>query len=127
MSRNRLLTISITVLLFVTPVLVQGNGVKITKNRAEEIANNEAVKLGYDVKTMVMKASHYNTPSNEYLPVENNEDYYADIRDKLKNKEYWAIYFRPDPEKVGKGHKGGDLCVFLDASSGEILAVLRGK
>lgn len=93
----------------------------IIENKAIEIANKEAKKIGYDIESMNVKTAHYKTPSNEYLP-DSEEKYYVDRRSKLENKEYWAIYYF-DP----KLKKGGDICIFIDSSSGEVITSVRGK
>lgn len=87
-----------------------------------EIAENEAVKLGYDLKEMGMNMSFHETPWNEYFPEDCHCDYCSLRKDILKNKRYWAVYFYP----LSLNIRGGDVCFFIDAS-GVLLTTYRGK
>jgi len=98
-----------------------------TKEKAIEIANIESKSLGYDLGILSVKATKYNTPWNEYLPKDSNDTYYVEKIDKLKNREYWAVYYYPDREKVGVGYKGGDFCIFIDTSTREIVTYILWK
>lgn len=98
-----------------------GNNMQIPENRAIEIANNEAKKLGYSIEVMQVKVTHYNTPLNEYVS-DSEEEYHAKIRSKLKNKGYWTVYYSNQNFK-----KGGDLCIFIDSSNGGVITYIRGK
>ena len=100
---------------------------KITEKKAIEIANEEAIKLGYDIKSMDIKITKYNTPWNEYIPKDSKSEYIIERLNKLKNKEYWAVYYYYDFKKIGMIYKGGDLCIFVDAKTGEIITTYRGK
>ncbi len=91
-----------------------GTNTRITEDKAIELANKEGKKLGYDVDSMRVKATHYTTPSNPYLS-DSDDRYTLERRDKLKNKEYWAVYY-VNP----KFTKGGDLCIFIDSNTGEV-------
>lgn len=99
----------------------------ITEDGAIKIANNEALKLGYDLKIMSLEANKFSTPWNNCLPKDSIDEYYVEKKDKLKNREYWAIYYYPDLKKVGTGYKGGDFCIFVDANSGEVITYIRWK
>ncbi len=94
---------------------------RITKEKAIEIANSEAEKLGYDVESMSVEATKYSNPWNEYVPKDNKE--YAAERNQLKNKQYWAVYYAP----MGKHIKGGDLCIFVDYNTGMVITKIRWK
>lgn len=98
-----------------------GNNMQIIENKAIEIANKEAKNLGYDIESMTVKATHYKSPLNEYIS-DSKEEYYVERKSKLENKEYWAIYYF-DP----KFKKGGDICIFIDSSNGEMITSIRGK
>lgn len=98
-------------------------GMKISKHKAIAIANEEAEKLGYDIKLLITRATKYNTPWNEYLPENSQSDYDIERINKLKNKEYWAVYYFLNR----MGHKGGDICIFVDANTGEIITDARWK
>jgi len=48
-----------------------------------------------------------------------------DIETKLqhrKSQDYWAVYYGPLKEQLG-----GDLWVFVDRQTGEVLGTIRGK
>lgn len=112
---------AITIVTLFANIIAYGNDMRIVENMAIEIANKEAKKLGYNIESMTVRASHYKSPLNEYIS-DSKEEYYVERRGKLKNKEYWAIYYS-DP----KFNKGGDICIFVDSSNGEIITSIRGK
>ena len=103
-----------------------GGDMEITKDKAIEIANKEAKKLGYDIESMNIKITKHNTPWNEYLPKESETEYDVERKKQLTNKEYWAVYYYPKQEK-NYPILGGDICIFVDSSSGEIITNIRGK
>ena len=90
----------IVILTFSMISRANGNGMQIIEDRAIEIANKEAKILKYSIEAMRVKATHYNTPLNEYLS-DYDEEYYVERRNKLKGKGYWAIYYyNPKFKKV---------------------------
>ena len=99
----------------------------ISYEQAIEIAGKEALRLGYDIKSMELQeiSKHYD-PWNNYLPRKSNSEYVLLRRDKLKGKEYWAVYYGRR-RKPGRRGKGGGICVFIDSATGEILTTYRGK
>lgn len=99
----------------------------ITKEQIIEIANKEAIMLGYDTKIMDIKVTKYNTPWNDYLPKDCNSDYCIERQNKLMNKEYWAVYYYYKPKQAEESYKGGDLCIFVNANNGDIITIYRGK
>jgi hypothetical protein len=121
------LIISIVMLFQHVTIRAYGVDMKVSKDEAIEIANRESKRFGYDKETMNVEATKYNTPWNEYLPKNSNEKYYVERMNKLNNREYWAVYYYPNPEKVGIGYKGGDFCIFVDANTGEIITDIRWK
>jgi hypothetical protein len=112
---------------------VYGDDFKINKIEAIGIAENEAKRLKFDVDSMNMEISLWNTSTNKYLPYESVDDYSLEQKNKLKDKVYWAVYLNPrlkgNLEKDGfvTVTLGGDICIFIDAHTGEILAEIRGK
>ena len=118
--------IYVALMFFYATVEVYGNDMKIIKEKAIGIANKEAKKLGYDVESMNIKITKYNTPWNEYLSKESKTEYDIERKKRLTNKEYWAVYYYPKPQK-DQVMKGGDICIFVDANNGEIITNIRWK
>ena len=92
----------------------------ISKHKAILIANNEVNQYGLNVNALKVEATKYNTPWNKYLPKDNKA--YDNDRNKLKDREYWAVYYHNPIYK-----KGGDLCIFIDANSGNVISKIRWK
>ena len=120
-------TICLCIIFSCTSISANRNTMKITKNKAIELADIEAKKLGYDISIMNTRVDEYSTPWNEYLPKESNDQFSIEKKNKLKNKKYWAVYYYPNREKVGLGYKGGDFCIFIDSTTGEIITDIRWK
>lgn len=108
-------------------VKASGDHMKITKKQAIKIATIEAKRLNYNVESIDLKISKHNTPWNEYLPQNSKSEYDIERQNKLQNREYVAIYYSLKPERKGEIIKGGDLCVFVDLNTGEIITIIRGK
>ncbi len=102
-----------------------GGDMEITKKEAIKIANKEVIKLGYDVKSMDVWISKYNTPWNAYLPKDSKSEYHIERQNKLKGKKYWAVNHTPKPSTGIV--LGGNVCIFVDANNGEIITSIRGK
>lgn len=85
---------------------------------AVEIAKQKAIQLGYDIKNMVIDIDSKNTIWKRYSL--NNKD--PEVIEKLGNKEYWAIHFELKEINI----HDGDLWVFVDKDSGEVLYTLKG-
>lgn len=100
----------------------------VTKRMAFENANMELAKIGeYEIKNMQVEISKHNSPYSEYLPKDSVDEYALQVIKKLKNKEYWAIYYYPIEGENGSLQSGGDLCIFIDARSGGVISVVRYK
>jgi hypothetical protein len=105
---------------------VGAEGMKITNEQAMEIANKEAMRLGYDTKLMDVEIALGNVPWNKFFPKESASEYVRERQNKLKGKEYWAVWYHPS-QGIGDLVKGGDVCIFIDSKTGEILTNYRGK
>jgi hypothetical protein len=110
---------------------VYGGNEKIKRDDAVKIAENEALRLGYEkADSMDLVVAWYNTSSNHYLTYQQVDEYSLEKKNKLKNKEYWAVFFSPRGEEKD-GYfittLGGNICIFIDAMTGEILTEIRGK
>lgn len=100
-------------------------GIEISKEKAIEIGNKEAARMGYDLNKMSMDFSKYDTPWNVYIPKDTKSNYFLAQQEKLKNKTYWAVHYYPNPEFPY--HTGVDIYIFIDALTGEILSVIMGR
>jgi len=100
---------------------ILGDGTKISNGKALSIAQKEAKKLGYQTESMDVEATLYKTHWNRILPKDSTDEYYLERQDKLKGRIYWAVYFSPS------GSLGGDVCIFVDSTTGEILTDYRGE
>jgi hypothetical protein len=114
-------------LLLLTAIEMYGDNLSITKDNAISIANKKVTELGYDIKSMDVEVSLNNTPWNECLPQYSGEPALDKMREKLVNKEYWFVYYSPKPQGKNDRIFGGDLCIFIDSKTGEIIMYLRGK
>ena len=92
-----------------------------------EIANKAINKLGYDTAAMEMELIFHEHPWNVFFPKESMSKYVVVRRNKLANKKYWAVYFYKTVKKDGPIYKGGDVCIFINAKTGDILTTYRGK
>jgi hypothetical protein len=98
---------------------------QISKEEVSKIANKVAKDLGYDVENMILKADEKNTEWKEYVAYIKGMP--PAFEAKLKDRVYWAVYFQPipdpDPNIV---LVGGDLWVFIDANTGEVITHIKG-
>jgi hypothetical protein len=100
-----------------------GQPAKISKEQAIVIANDEVKKLEYEIANMGVKATIHNEPWNPYLPKDSTSQYIKERKDKLSGKQYWAVYYSPkDPLRIG-----GDVCIFIDSQTGDVVTSYRGK
>ena len=102
-----------------------GHCTELPKEKVIEIAKKAARDLGFDLKKMTMEADENNTKWKKEFPSLENAP--GHIGKKVKDKKYWAVYFEPfppsDPNTV---QLGGDLWVFIDANTGEVLTYWKG-
>lgn len=110
-------------LLFLTAIEMYGDNLSTTKDNAISIANKKAIELGYDIKSMDVEVSLNNTPWNECLPQYSGEPALDKMREKLVNKQYWAVSY----SLKGANIAGGNVCICIDSKTGEIITHLRGK
>jgi hypothetical protein len=103
-----------------------GSGDMISQDKAVEIANEEITILGYNLKNMEIRVSFHENPWNEYLPRNDTSKYVSVRKNKLEDKKYWAVYYFVKT-KNDQITVGGDVCIFIDANTGEIITNYRGK
>ena len=92
------------------------------KEKAIKLSHDTATALGYKLVDMNSKVSFYDKPWNEFFTKEDNSEYCSDRKKILEGKSYWAVYFYPK-----QNGKGGDICIFIDVASGQVLTMYRGK
>jgi hypothetical protein len=123
------LRLSLILLLGCCPWSVANAG-EISKEKLGELVGVEAVRLGYNLEEMEMDLDGGERRWNEYQLFlaghemkEESKRYLDSIRSRLAGKKYRAAYFHPkDPLTLG-----GDLFIFIDAFTGDVLANFRGK
>jgi hypothetical protein len=91
--------------------------------RMKQVADQEAVKLGYDINNMGVELDVANSQWKKYSAMQRG---LPENISKISGKDFIAVYYFPipSPDKV---MLGGDLWVFLNRGSGEVITVLRGK
>jgi hypothetical protein len=90
---------------------------QLSKQRAITIANEFAKSLGYDLAKMKASADENNSVWKSYLSSSDiTRREYSNLIGKLAGRDYWAVYYRLEPERFG-----GDLFVFVDKRTGKII------
>jgi hypothetical protein len=95
---------------------------EISKQKAIEIGTNEALKRGYNLDELELRVLENITPWQKDLPYLTwDEPMYKEMDALLNGRKYWGINYLPR-----KLMHGGSICVFVDASSGDIITVYEG-
>jgi len=85
-----------------------------------EIAQKKIKELGMDAQNM---QCHDKTTEWEDFFKKENKKQFSDLSQKLTDKDFIAIYCGPKEFNV----MGGDINVFIDRETDEIIDVLRGQ
>lgn len=93
----------------------------ITKKMAVEVANKKAKELKYDIQRLDVDLDEQNSKWNNYLATSRIKDWQPELVAPLENKNYWAVYYGPRLFQYG-----GDLWVFVDKKSGEVITFIQG-
>ena len=93
-----------------------------TRSEILAIADKEAQEIGYDIERMGVSLDIYNSTWRDHLKTSERSDAISEIEGKLKDRHYWAVYYSPLKEQLG-----GDVFVFIDRDTGEILGTFQGK
>lgn len=97
---------------------------KISREEAIGIANKEANRLGYNAAKMKIEIDEENTWWNSYIASSPSFwEQHPHIQEKLHNRDYWAVFYGSQD----RTRLGGDLWVFVDRASGEIIMAIKGK
>jgi len=90
---------------------------RLSKQRAITIANKVVKSLGYDLGRMKASADEDNSDWKSYLSSSDiTRREYSNLIGKLTGREYWAVYYMPETARFG-----GDLFVFIDKRTGEVI------
>jgi hypothetical protein len=111
-------------LLLCSCAIAEGGGKNsmITEIEARVSADNEALRLGYIPKEMKVILDCENLTWNQYLVHGGSSIKNLDLKRQLEGRRFWAIYYEPP-----QGQVGGDLFVFVDKDTGQIIGHLRGQ
>ena len=93
-----------------------------TRSEILAIADQEAKKIGYDAEQMGVSLDIYNSTWKDHVKTSERSGAIQEIEGKLSDRRYWAVYYSPLKEQFG-----GDLFVFIDRNTREVLGTLRGK
>jgi hypothetical protein len=98
----------------------------VSEREAIQIANREAVRLGYDVKKMSIEIDQNNSAWRSALASVDVLKMKPDLAKRLQHRDYWAIHYAPN-QKLGPPVFGGELFVFVDKQTGDVIAHLMGQ
>jgi len=89
-----------------------------------EIANNKATAVGYDINRADVVIFENCIPGEVLFPADTLSRPELGVKSKLGTRTYWAVLYiyMPEPNTYGAG---GDLTIFIDATTGEILEIFR--
>jgi hypothetical protein len=96
----------------------------MSKAEIMRIANKTAADMGYNLRKMKASMDEENTNWNWYiskLPSPRSAEF-VNIESRLKGRKYWAVYYEPKPLQCG-----GDLFIFVDSQTGEVITTLAGQ
>ena len=93
-----------------------------TRSKILSISDQEASRLKYNVDMMSLSFDFHNSKWNDYLKALEGIGGLPDVEDKLRGRDFWAVYYGPM-----KIQFGGDLWVFVDRDSADIITVIRGE
>lgn len=94
-----------------------------TRSDILAIADAEAKRLGYDVDHMGVAFDIYNSRWNELVGSTPPETASIGLLKKLDGRRYFAVYYSLMKEPM----KGGDLFVFIDRATSEVVGTLQGQ
>jgi len=92
-------------------------------DQIKKISDQEALKLGYDIKNMGVRLDSENSQWKNYL---SSIKAMPDQAVKISGKDFIAVHYSPIPAP-NAAILGGDLWVFVDRASMTVLTILRGK
>jgi hypothetical protein len=94
----------------------------VNAEKAISIANKEVERIKSQPALEVVAAKRLSNPWNDLVPKYSGDENARKLYSKLKHRTYWMISYRPRSAELG-----GDVIVFVDASTGEVIHVYRGR
>lgn len=92
---------------------------RLSLQEVKKRADQEARRLEYRPEAMKAQFDETNSAWIDY----SNKVPDLAVKEKLKGKDFAAVYYGPKQDFV----LGGDLWVFIDRKTGDVVAVLRGQ
>lgn len=92
----------------------------LTLDKAIITSGKKVEELGYNLDDLEVIANEQNLIWCQHR--KNVSVDFGRLDKKLESRKYWAIYYRPK-----KSQFGGDLFIFIDKNTGEIIDYLRGQ
>ena len=95
----------------------------IDVHRAIEIADGAVSSKGIDRSSLeLVTAKQFSVPFNEVVPRKPTSDSQRALAKKLEGRSYWYVYYVTPAAEMG-----GDIGIFVDAKTGEVIDVHRGR
>ena len=92
----------------------------LTRSAVLAAADAEAQRLGYDIERMSVSFDYYNSLwTDHYKAVADTP--HSNLR-ALEGRDFFAVYYGPLKKQLG-----GDLWVFVERLTGEIITTIQGK
>ena len=135
MPRRLILWLSVIVLCFTSSVVFSQDN-RLTKEQIIQVAISKAKELGYKTEEMNIVYDEGNKSIKKYLERIGVSAYNKTTQQwdkvlsttpekeypELKDKDYQSVYLG-----IKGNVKGGDLWVFIDRNTGEVIKYIRGK
>ena len=95
----------------------------IDVHRAIEIADGAVTSKGIDRSSLeLVTAKQLSVPFNEVVPRKPTSESQRALAKKLQGRSYWYVYYVTPTAETGS-----DIGIFVDAKTGEIIEVHRGR
>jgi hypothetical protein len=95
----------------------------IDVHRAIEIADGAVTSKGIDRSSLeLVTAKQLSVPFNEVVPQKPTSDSQRALAKKLDGRSYWYVYYVTRAAEMG-----GDIGIFVDAKTGEVIDIYRGR
>lgn len=101
----------------------EGKGATVLVGQAIEVAD-QAVGggKGRPAELELVTAKKFDTAWNDVVPTSPSDSAHEALLSKLEDRTYWLIYYRSRTSKLG-----GDVAVFVDAETADVIHVYRGR